>query len=350
MQISTEQLGNHLRRGLASLYLVYGDEALLVREAVDAIREKAQAQGYAERQLMSVEPGFDWNGLIASSRSLSLFSERRLLELRLPTGKPGEAGAKALAELAADPPADTLLLVVCGKLDKAVRASRWVEAIESVGVAVAAYPIETAQLPGWIARRLQAKGLKPGPGVAQLLAYHMEGNLLACDQEIEKLALLHGPSEINVGDIEGALSDSARFTVFGLADAALKGEARAAARILESLRAEGVEPVLVLWALAREIRELARLAARVAAGEPEERALEAGKVWSRRRPLVKQALKRLKAPEWFGFLRQAARVDRVIKGRAHGDAWRELQALALAVAGLKTPGLRVSGFESPVSS
>jgi len=379
MSINADQIAGHLRRGLAPVYFVHGDEPLLVREAADTIRAAATAAGFSERQVLTVESGFDWNSLSASTQNLSLFAERRLIELHLPTGKPGETGAQQLVQYAAAPPPDTLLLVIAGKLEKATRESRWAKALDAAGAAVIAWPIETAQLPGWIARRMLARGLKPGAGVTELLAYHMEGNLLACDQEIEKLAMLWStsapapatapgaalplpsrdgvmpregpagperppslesspngtPHAVAVEEIEGALSDNARFSVFQLADATLKGEARVAMRMLESLRAEGIEPVLVLWALTREARALASLSARVAAGESAEQALDAARVWSRRKPLVRQALKRLAPVAWLGVLQRAARIDRVIKGRAAGDAWRELQNLALAMSGLQ---------------
>ena len=194
MLINADQLAGHLRRGLAPVYFVHGDEPLLVREAADAIRAAATAAGFSERQVLTVESGFDWNSLSASTQNLSLFAERRLIELRLPTGKPGEAGAQQLVQYAVAPPPDTLLLVIAGKLEKAARESRWAKALDAAGAMVIAWPIETAQLPGWIAQRMLTRGLKPGAGVAELLAYHMEGNLLACDQEIEKLAMLWGTS------------------------------------------------------------------------------------------------------------------------------------------------------------
>lgn len=341
MPINADQIATSLKRGLAPVYFVHGDEPLLVREAADAIRAAATAAGFSERQVLTVESGFDWNSLSASTQNLSLFAERRLIELHLPTGKPGEVGAKQLVEYAAAPPPDTLLLVIAGKLEKATRESRWAKALDAAGTMVIAWPIETAQLPGWIARRMLARGLKPGAGVTELLAYHMEGNLLACDQEIEKLVMLWGtapggaPRTVAIEEIEGALSDNARFSVFQLADAALKGETRVVMRMLESLRAEGMEPMLVLWALTREARALASLSVRVAAGESVEQALDAARVWSRRQPLVRQALKRLAPVAWLGVMQRAARIDRVIKGRATGDAWRELQNLALAMGGLK---------------
>jgi len=340
MQVSPDQLATSLRRGLAPVYFVHGDEPLLVREAVDAIRGSADAAGFADRQVHTAEAGFDWDDFLAASQNLSLFAERRLIELHLPTGKPGDAGAQALAQLAAAPPADTLLLVVAGKLEKAQRESRWAKALDAAGVTVIGWPIETAQLPGWIVRRMQARGLKAGAGVTELLAHHMEGNLLACDQEIEKLAMLYGTKpggavrEVSLEDIEGALSDNARFSVFTLADATLKGEAPHVARMLAHLRAEGVEPVLVLWALARELRELAALGARVAAGEPVDRALDAARVWSRRKPLVRAALKRLPPPAWRQLLQRAAHTDRIVKGRSGGSPWRALESLALAMCGI----------------
>jgi DNA polymerase-3 subunit delta len=374
MQVNPDQLAVTLRRGLAPVYFVHGDEPLLVREAADAIRAAAVAAGVTDRQVLTVEAGFDWNALRTATQNLSLFSERRLIELHLPTGKPGEAGAQALVELAAEPPADTVLLVIAGKLEKSQRESRWAKALDAVGVTVIGWPIEAAQLPGWIARRMQARGLKAGAGVAELLAHHMEGNLLACDQEIEKLAMLYGDvqgrtsvakdttpgmeevglrreqrprmsgattqpggavREVSLEDIEGALSDNARFSVFTLADATLKGEAPDVARMLAHLRAEGVEPVLVLWALTRELRELATLGARVAGGEPVERVLDAARVWSRRKPLVRAALKRLPPQAWQRLLQRAAHTDRILKGRADGSPWHALESLALAMCGIR---------------
>ncbi len=335
MQINADQLTNHLKRGLAPVYFVYGEESLLVEESCQAIREAARAGGYLDRQSLTVESGFDWNGLYASTQSLSLFSERRLIELRLPTGKPGEAGAKILAEIAAQPPADTVLLVSAGKLDKATREAKWAKALEGAGVAVVAWPLEAAQWPAWIRRRMEAKGLKPGAGVVDLLAHLMEGNLLACAQEIDKFSLRFGGGEVGLDDIEDNLGDNARYNVFALADASLRGEAAAVARILESLRTEGVEPVLVLWALTREVRELAQMASQIAAGQSLAQVLDARRVWAKRKPLVSAALKRLSPEASQDLLRRAARTDRILKGRGRGDGWQELQCLALGMCGLR---------------
>jgi DNA polymerase-3 subunit delta len=339
MQISLDQLPQQLKRGLAPLYFISGDEPLLIEEAIDAVRAAAAAAGIGAREVVNVEPGFDWNGFYASLQSGSLFAERRLVELRLPTGKPGDAGGKILAELAATPPADIVLVLRCGKLDRSVRATKWAKAFESAALTLTAYPLETSQLPGWLTRRLRAAGLVPGPGVAEHLAYHCEGNLLAGAQEIEKLALQFDAGEIGVDDIEGVLGDNARYSVFALGDACLRGNASEIVRILRTLKAEGEAPALVCWTLVRETRVLARLAAEIgtSGGARLDQVLDRHRdlVWTKRRAWVAQALKRGDAGYWRGVLEQAALADRVVKGRAIGEPWQTLECLALAIGGTR---------------
>jgi DNA polymerase-3 subunit delta len=347
MQIALAQLASDLRERLRPVYLVYGEEPLLIDEALGAIRGAAHAQGFGAREVHTVEAGFDWDALRASSRSLSLFAERRLMELRLPTGKPGETGTALLVDWVAQPPQDTVLIVSCGRLEKVAREAKWFKALAGAAAVIAVYALEASQLPGWIVRRMRAQHLEPGPGVAELLAFHMEGNLLAAAQEIDKLALLHGqadapaagrartPVTVSVEDIEGALSDNARFSVFTLADACLLGQGEQIVRMFAALRAEGVEPVLILWVLVREIRAAAQMAAAIAAGQTEAAALEQQRVWPRRRPLVSRALRRGTVGLWQGLLCRAARADRVVKGRRKGDAWQELECLALALGGVR---------------
>lgn len=337
MQVSAEQLGNQLRRGLAPLYFLSGDEPLLIDECVQAIRAAATAAGFAEREIANVETGFDWNDFYASLQSGSLFSSKRLVELRLPTGRPGDAGGKMIVELAQSPPADVVLLVRTGKLDKAARATKWAKTLESAAVTITVYPLENAQLPRWIDRRMRVAGLVPGPGVTELLAYHSEGNLLAGAQEIEKLVLQFGEGEVSLDDIEGVLGDNARYSVFTLADACLRGARAEVLRILRTLQAEGEAPALVCWTLVREIRTLAKLSAEVAAGGRFEQVLDAHRdlVWAKRRALISQALKRGDVKFWRELLQQAARADRVVKGRAQGEAWQTLECLALAIAGTR---------------
>ncbi len=337
MQISGEQLSGQLKRGLSPLYFISGDEPLLIEECVQAIRAAAVSAGFGEREVVNVESGFDWNAFDASLQSGSLVSSRRLVELRLPTGRPGEAGGKILVDLAQSPSPDIALIVRTGKLDKAARATKWAKALEGAGVAVTVYPLESAQLPRWIERRMRAVGLNPGPGVVELLAYHTEGNLLAGAQEIEKLVLHFGSGEIGLDDIEGILGDNARYSVYTLVDACLRAARAEIVRILRTLHAEGEAPALVSWALAREIRMLARLAAEMAEGARLEQVLDAHRdlVWAKRRALVTQALKRGDVRFWRGLLQQAARADRVVKGRAQGEAWQTLECLALAMGGTR---------------
>jgi len=332
MPLPADRLSAQLARGLAPVYLIAGDEPLLVDEAVAAVRAAATAAGYGEREVHSVEAGFDWDHLTAAAQSLSLFSSRRLIEIRLPTGKPGD-GAAVLAALCARPDPDTIVLVSCGKLEKAQRESAWARAFEGAGVFVYVWAIDPAALPAWIERRLVARGLRPEAGVVESLAYHMEGNLLACAQEIDKLALLPGPGPLRLADLEESMADQARFSVFGLVDTCLRGEAAAATRMLASLRAEGLEPILALWALTRELRALAEAAFRIEHGDPEGVALS--KVWNNRRPLVRAALRRFRARQWQALLARCARIDRMIKGRAVGAPWFELERLVLVLCGIR---------------
>lgn len=337
MRLYANQLPGHLRSNLAPVYLIAGDEPLLVNECCDAVRAAGAAHGYAERQVFTVEPGFDWNVLLGALQSLSLFSTKRLVELRMPTSAPGEGGAKLLVDIAGRPAEDVLLIVSTSRLDKRGQSSRWVKALEQAGVLVLVYPLEASALPGWIAQRMRTRGLTPEAGVVDLLAYHFEGNLLAAAQEIDKLVMLRGTGTLSLDDIRGDLSDNARFSAFGLADACLRGEVASVTRILGSLRSEGTEPILLLRVLTREARMLAQIAMRVCGGEQESQVLQSFGIWPRRRALVSQAVRRSGPDSWRHVLSAAARADKVLKGRLRGDIWQELQCLALAMCGHHTP-------------
>jgi DNA polymerase-3 subunit delta len=339
VKLRAEQLQSHLAGELAAIYLISGDEPLLVQEAGDAIRAAARAQGYAERMVLDVEPGFDWGELRETAAGLSLFAARRLIELRMPGGKPGEAGAKALVEYAARPPRDDLLLVSLPRLDKAAQSTKWFTALEHAGVLLQLWPPAAAQLPGWIAQRMRARGLQPTPAAAAALAARVEGNLLAGAQEIEKMRLLHGPGAIDEGDVMEAVADSARFDVFTLADAALAGDPARCVRILRSLEGEGVEPVLIGWALTREVRLLTTLSQALAAGGRLSTLYQQHRIWDKRQPLVEQALKRHPLERWRALLRRCARIDRITKGQAAGNVWDELIQLSVMMAGTGVEGL-----------
>jgi DNA polymerase-3 subunit delta len=333
-QLRADQLARQLAGGLSPVYFIHGDEPLLVGECADAVRSAARQQGFSDRQVFSADSGFDWNRLAAASDSLSLFSERRILELRLPTGKPGRDGAKALCAYAGRLPDDTVLLVISAKLEAAARRSKWVQALDRAGVSVPVWPVETADLPAWIDRRMRGHNMLASRDALQLIADRVEGNLLAAAQEIEKLYLLQGPGPLDLDSVVELVADSARFDIFTLVDAALAGDAVYAQRVLTGLRAEGVEPVLVLWALSREIRALASMARAVKGGMPLGRVLAERRVWEKRKPLIGGVLQRIRGRQWWLLLQRCALLDRVIKGRAPGSAWDELLQLTLRIAGV----------------
>lgn len=335
MRLRAEQLPSHVERPLLPIYLVSGDEPLQLNEAVDTLRAAARAQGYTEREVLQVEAGFDWGTLAAAGSHLSLFAERKIIELRLPSGKPGDAGAKALTAYAAAPSPDNLLLISCGKLEKQQQNSKWFKALEEAGAVVQVWPVEPRALPGWIRQRLQARGLQPTPEAAQLLAERVEGNLLAASQEVDKLVLLYGAGALDVEQVRTAVADSARYDVFELADAALGGDGARCARVVEGLRGEGEEPVLILWALVREVRALALIAAGQAAGTALETLLQQQRVWDKRKPLYQAALKRHDLRRWRALLRRAARLDRICKGAEPGNPWDELLQFSLLMAGVR---------------
>lgn len=328
MKLNADSLSGHLARDLKSAYLVSGDEPLLAAEAADAIRRKARESGFTERRVFFVERGFDWNELRAETQALSLFAERRVLDVRMPTGKPGE-GAELLQELVENPPPDQLLLVSSAKLERQTLQSAWVRAFEQSGAWVQIWPIDAGRLPDWIASRMRSRGLVPEPAAAALLAERAEGNLLAAQQEIDKLALLVKPGAVDAGSLSQVVADSARFDVFQLGDAMLRGDARRALRILDGLRGEGVEPTLVLWAVSRELRALWQHLWRESGGRP-------APGWQRPHPGLLAAAHRVRNLPIGDFVRMAVRVDRTIKGRQVGDPWDALAVLVARLAGVNT--------------
>jgi DNA polymerase-3 subunit delta len=333
MQLKPEQLDAHLKKSLAPVYFISGDEPLRVLEAADAIRAAARVQGYDERDVLTVQAGFDWNSLLAEAGNLSLFAQRKVIDLRLPSGKPGDAGARALREYAQRPPEDTVLLITAGKLEPAARNSKWVQALEQAGVVSFVWPLDGNEFPAWVQARMRRRGLEPTREAVRMLADRVEGNLLACVQEIDKLYLLRGAGPVDESDILQLVADHARYDVYGLVDAALSGQAARSVHILQGLQAEGTAPPVVLWALAREIRQLAGMAAAVSAGQAIPALLAKYRVWANRKGLVGNALKRLPAGQCRTLLRQCAALDRVCKGQAAGNAWDELLQLTLQLAG-----------------
>jgi len=333
MKVKPEQLTSHLKKSLAPIYLVGGDEPLQVQESCDAIRKAAREQGFTEREVMNVERGFDWHDILHAADSMSLFGDRKIIECRLPTGKPGDQGGKVLREYASRPSEDNLLMVVCGKLDGQTLRTKWAKELEQAGVLVQVWPVDATHLPDWISRRLASKGIQASGDAIALLVDRVEGNLLAATQEIDKLLLLHGPGRLEVEAVADAVAESARYNIYSLVDTILQGQAGKTVRMLEGLRAEGVDPVLVLWVLTRELRSLSNMSREMRRGTPVESVLGKERVWERRKPLVRNALKRHGLGRWYGFLQQSAQIDQIIKGQSLGKPWDELVQLSLAVAG-----------------
>ncbi len=318
-----EALHRRLEAGeLPRVCLVAGEEPLLQREAADGVRRAAREAGYTEREVLDVEAGFDWSRLTEAAGTPSLFGDRRLLELRMPAGKPGREGAEALQAYCRAVPPDTVLLVTCNRLERSGRESAWARALAEAGVFVYCWPVPAEQMPRWVEQRLRRGGLAPEREAVELIAERAEGNLLAADQAVEKLRLLVGAGAVGVGEAEQALADSARYGVDDLADAALDGELARALRILAALEEEGVQPPLILWALARDLR----VAARLAAGA-DEGVLSRERIWRRRAGRLRAAGRRRPAATWRRLLRRCHRVDRAIKGLPPGRPEEELRAL-----------------------
>jgi DNA polymerase-3 subunit delta len=333
VRISPDALPSGLGRGLRSAYLVTGSEPLLIAEASDAIRAAARAQGYAEREVHFLERGFDWNALLADAANLSLFASRRLIELKIGPTPDAESG-RALAGLAERPPEDAVLLV-SGELEYKTLKTAWVGAFEKHGVLVVSQTVGRPALPGWIRERLGRKGVTIEPAAAELLADRVEGNLLAAQQEVERIALLMPGTQLDVGQVAELVADSARYDVFELAAAAFSGQAERALRILAGLRAEGREPPLVLWALLNDLRGLSRVAQRMERERSLDDVFRSEQIWSNRQGPLRAALRRLARPEIESLLLVAAQADRMAKGSLRGDAWVALESLVARIAGVR---------------
>ena len=333
MKIQTSQLRSALKQGLARCYLVTGDEHLLVAEALDAIRAAAREQGFTARDRHVTGPGFDWAAVCAAGANLSLFAERRIVEIVLPTGKPGREGGAALVELAETLHCDTLLIVTGARLDRGAASAKWAKTLQKIGVFVPVWPIERRDLPGWIAARMRAVDLEPDRDAIAMLTDRVEGNLLAASQEIQKLRLMLGAGPVSAAAIDAAVANSSRFDVYKLADAALGGNAARAVAMLHSLRGEGVEPVLAVWALTRELRTLARLREVAHSGGKPSAGMQKLGVWRNRQGLMMAALERHSLAGAYRLLRRLGRVDASAKGQAPGDPWQMLATVVIELAG-----------------
>ena len=332
MLSSLQALETSLARGLAPVYFVSGDEPLQMMEAVDAIRSAAKQRGFTERETYFVDRTFDWQQLLMQQSHLSLFGSRRIIELRMAAARPGKAGSDALRKYCADLPEDVLLLIHSTRLEAREKQAAWVKILDQAGVVLQIWPMDSAQTKAFITQRIRAQGLQLDADSVAFLAEKVEGNLLAAIQEIEKLRLCFGPGSIDIQQLMSAVGDSARFNVFDLIDAALAGEFGRSLRILEGLRQEGAEPVLVLWGLSREIRQLLALAEQAATGTPVQQVLASVRP-AKRQGIVRQALRRHPRRQLGALLRHCAQVDRAIKGQSLLQPWEALADLCQYLAG-----------------
>jgi len=344
MQLALSQLQAHLQKGLRSLYTLHGDEALLVQEAADAIRAAARQQGYTERSVHVVSGAhFDWSEVLAAGGSMSLFAERQILEIRVPTGKPGKEGSPMIQQLAqsAEGNDSTLTLFVLPRLDSAIKKGAWFVALEQFGVSLQIDSLDRAQLPQWIAQRLKLQNQsvasgQDGQNCLQFFADRVEGNLLAAHQEIQKLSLLYPAGELTHAQVESAVLNVARYDVFKLSEAVLAGQVARVQRMLDGLQAEGEAAVLVHYTLAEDIRALKRVKDAMAEGRPLPMALREQRVWGPREKLFERVLPKLSTTRLAQLLQNAHQVDGIVKGLKVADwptdPWQALQRLALRVS------------------
>jgi len=333
MRLRFTQLPEHLARGLSPVYLICGDEPFQLGEAARLIRTAARAAGFDEREVLDQDAQFDWGALGASASAMSLFSQRKLIDLRLSSGKIGKDGSAALRAYCARPCPDNLLLVTAPGLERKELENQWVKSLDAVGALVQVWPLKGRELAQWLGQRLTAAGFVPEPGAAELLAERVEGNLMAAVQEIEKLRLLREPGPLLLEDLLGTLADSARFDLFALTDAAVAGDRARVHRVLAVLRAEGVAETLVLWVLARDLRMLAEAAGAKARNASPAAVFAAHRVPRPRQDGVERALARLQPGLLRGLLQACARIDRAIKGLGPGDPWHGLEVIADRLAG-----------------
>ena len=336
MQLRFDALDAHLAKTLAPLYVITSDEHLLALEAADKIRRAARTKGYTERDVLTVERTFKWGELLAANQALSLFGDKKLIELRIPTGKPGKDGGAALQNYTKDLNPDNLTLVTLPKLDWQTAKAAWVASLQQAAVYIEIPSIERAQLPAWIGTRLAAQGQSADRQGLDFIADRVEGNLLAAHQEIQKLGLLHEPGKLSFEQIHDAVLNVARYDVFKLSESMLAGDSARLVRMLEGLKGEGEALPLVLWAVAEEIRTLLKLKSGMAQGRPLGVLLKEHRIWGPKERMMEPALRRISLPTLEAAMREAAQVDKMVKGlRAKafaGDAWDAMLQLALKVA------------------
>jgi DNA polymerase III subunit delta len=342
MRLRSDQLESHFQRsGIAPIYFVSGDEPLQKLECIDHIRMTGRTQGYDERLVFNVDKSFDWSSINQATGNLSLFSNRRIIELRMASPKPGKEGGRVLLEYAEQASEDNLLIISSDKMDKATQNNKWLKAIEKAGVIIQVWPINPAQLPGWIQTRVQAKGKKLTLDAARLIAQRVEGNLLAARQEIDKLILLIDKDSIDIEDVIHAVADSSRFDVFDMIESAFLGNADRTLHMLQGLRNEGTEPLALFGALMWEFRRLCSISHQSESGMNLERLFKSYRIWDQKKRPMNAVLKRHSSRTFDQLLKYCATIDKTLKSNRKEQAWDQFNTLLLAIAGINTTKLQI---------
>ena len=336
MRVNAEQLEAQLQKGLLPVYLIFGDEQMLVEESADLVRQQARQLGANERQVWHVEGRFDWSQIQWQEQTMSLFDSQRLLEIRLPSGSPGKDGGEALRRFVENPPQDTTLLIISGKIDNRSQKSKWFTELDRVGSTTPIWPVDIAHLPRWISQRLKQHNLTASASVAALIAERVEGNLFAAAQEIEKLVLLCPDRQVTEEIVLASVADNARFQAFGLMDTVFKGEAAKVPRMISQLRAEGNDILAIFSAVSWSLHRMVDMASELNQGANIEQVFKAQKppIWDKAKPIMRQALARHEARRWQQFLQQMAQIDQAAKGSLANCPWTLLETLCLNVAGI----------------
>ena len=332
MQVRPDQLSSALKKKINVVYFISGDEPLQKMEAADLVRSACKQQEYLEREIIDVDKNFDWQTLRDEAANMSLFSSRRILDLRLPSAKPGREGAKALREFADNPPEDTVLLITAGKLEGSAKNSAWYKSLDSSGVVVQCWPVPPERLSEWVKNRCLSKGLQPDKEAVDFICQHVEGNLLAADQEIDKLLLILGPGAVSYAAIKESITQNSRFNVFELADCALKGDIKRVVKVINGLKAEGTEPIIVTWSITKEVRLLCHA---ISDRSNAEYMLSRSGVWQNRIALFKSCLSRHNKQSLYGILQSCEEIDRITKGVTKGSVWDALLQCVSSLAGSK---------------
>ncbi len=333
MKIKPEQLIDQLNKELKSIYLVFGPEILMVEKSLQAIKGSAITFGYGERVRYDIDSNSSWNEIIEHISSPSLFIEKRIVELRLTTGKVGVKGSNAISEITKTLPDDILLILSTGKLDMAQQKSKWFKALDQNGVIIQHWEVQSEQLVGWIMSNMKELGIRGDLDVANAIAYCTEGNLLATMQEIEKLKIAYPDGHINNKDFLQQIDQQSHYSVFGLIDAALKGDTEKVNKIFTSLSDEMTPPIIIIATLYREIKALIAMSTEIQQNTKIEEVLTKHRVWQKRKPLLKNALKKHSYQGLQKILLTLGRIDRSLKGMDNLNVYDELKSILIALSG-----------------